>query len=131
MRKEKAVISLFERLMRAVSEEADSNPAFCEKLEAILIEVAEAKPRAAKIKEKPAAVEDLPDIHGEWSARGEAGFRVWLAAQKLPVLRGIISREDLDSTRKTARWRTAEKLAVFIADSLAARRGRGGGFLSS
>jgi len=45
------------------------------------------------------------------------------------MLRAIIAREDLDPMRKSKSWRTGQKLAALIADGLAARRSRGGGFL--
>jgi hypothetical protein len=73
--------------------------------------------------------EHLPDIHVEWSARGEIDFRLWLRDQPVPILRAVIRAEDWDATRRTVKWKEAEKLADFIADSLRARQSRGSAFI--
>jgi hypothetical protein len=69
-------------------------------------------------------------VHAEFTQRGEAEFRAWLRGLALPTLRALIAQQDLDPTRKTSRWRGADKLADYVADGLAARRARGGGFLT-
>jgi hypothetical protein len=48
----------------------------------------------------------------------------------IATLRALIAQEDLDPTRKTSRWRGADKRAEFAAGGLAARRARVGGFLN-
>jgi hypothetical protein len=122
MRNEKSLIDLFRGLTSLLAEEASHNETFARKLDALLVVLPQGKaPKAA-----PAA---LPDIHAEWAARGDADFAVWLSGLPVPVLRAIIKREDLDSARKSARWK-AEKLAELIASGLAGRRSRGGGFLT-
>ncbi len=122
MQKDKALIALLRGLAELVAQEADRNPDFATGLAALLTDLPGAKPRAAK-------VENLPDIHAEWSARGEAAFRLWLADLPVPVLRAIIAREDLDPMRKSKSWRMAQKLATLVADGLAARRSRGSFFM--
>jgi hypothetical protein len=129
MRKEKQLLDLLRGIADLMAQEADRNPAFSAALDALLAPLPEQKPRAGK---KPAAapVEELPDIHAEFAARGEAAFRQWLLQLPLPALRAVIAREDLDPARKSARWRTQDKLAALIAEGISARRARGGGFLT-
>ena len=49
--------------------------------------------------------------------------------QSVPVLRAIIRKHDLDSTRRTARWKDAEKLGDYIAGRLQGRLERGSSFM--
>jgi surfactin synthase thioesterase subunit len=69
------------------------------------------------------------DLHGELQARGEQEFRHWLREQPADALRASIRAHDLDPSRRTAKWKEAEKLADFIADALQARLARGSAFL--
>jgi hypothetical protein len=111
-----------------LSEESLRNPDFASKLERLIAEPPAPKARA-RSRATSATSEPPSDIHAEWNARGEADFRVWLRDQPVSVLRRVISVEDLDPTRRTAKWKEAEKLADFIADSLRARLARGSGFI--
>lgn len=128
MRKEKTLIGLLRGLVALLAEESARNPEFASKVDTLLSELPERKAVPKKPTKTPSP-EHLPDIHAEWNARGETDFRLWLQGQPIPVLRALIRSEDLDSTRRTAKWREAEKLAAFIADSLRARQSRGSAFL--
>ena len=128
MRKEKALIGLLRGLVELLAEESERNSEFASKLDVLLSELPEKKP----VPRRPAMTplpESLPDIYAEWSARGETDFRLWLRDQPIPVLRAVIRAEDLDSTRRTSKWKEAEKLAAFIADSIRARQSRGSAFI--
>lgn len=128
MRKEKALIGLLRGLVGLIAEESARSPAFATKLDTLLSElpVRKAAPKRSAATPSP---ELLPDIHAEWSARGETDFRLWLRDQPIPVLRAVIRAEDLDATHRTTKWKEAEKLAEFIADSLRARQSRGSAFI--
>jgi len=93
--------------------------------------VAVATERNAPVKKRsrPQPPALLPDIHAEWRTRGETDFRLWLRDQPIPILRAVIRSQDLDPMRRSARWKEAEKLADFIADSLRARLARGSAFI--
>jgi len=128
MRKEKALIALLRRIVDLLTEESARNPEFAARLESLLSVLPERKAPA----KKPATTrppEPLPDIHSEWNARGETDFRLWLRDQPVSVLRAVIRSQDLDPTRRTVKWKQAEKLAEFIADSLRARLSRGSAFI--
>lgn len=128
MRKEKALIGLLRGLVDLLTEESARNPDFSSKLDTLLSELPEKKATTKKAA-KATPPEQLPDIHSEWNARGEIDFRLWLRDQPVPVLRAVIRLEDLDATRRTVKWKEAEKLADFIADSLRARQSRGSAFI--
>lgn len=128
MRKEKTLIDLLRNLVHLLTEESARNPEFSSKLDILLSKLPEKK---STVKKTTRAIppEHLPDIHSEWNAREETDFRLWLREQPVPVLRAIVSAEDLDATRRSAKWKEAEKLANFIADSLRARQSSGSAFI--
>ena len=128
MRKEKALIGLLRSLVDLLAEESARNPEFSSKLDTLLSGLPEKKTTTKKAA-KATPPEHLPDIHAEWIARGEMDFRLWLRDEPVPVLRAVIRAEDLDATRRTVKWKEAEKLADFIADSLRARQSRGSAFI--
>ena len=128
MRKEKALIDLLRGLVNVLAEEASENPAFAAKINTLLIDLPERKVGLKKQVTAP-AIDDLPDIYAEWHARGETDFRLWMRDQPIPVLRAVIRAQDLDSTRRTVKWREAEKLAEFIADGIRGRLSRGSAFI--
>lgn len=128
MRKEKQLIEMLRRLVSLLAEESARNPEFAIEVETLLSALPER--RLTRVppqkREKPVAL----DVHAEWSSRGEAEFRLWIKDQSIPALRAVISSEDIDPTRRTAKWKDAEKLAEFIADGLSARSSRGSAFMS-
>lgn len=130
MRKEKALVALLRDLVDLLAEEAARNPAFGARIEQLFEAIPErrrAKPRKSSLKSHEAS----PDVHAEWSARGETGFRLWLRDQPISTIRAVIRDQDLDPTRRTAKWKDAEKLAGFVADSLRARLSRGSAFIGT
>ncbi len=130
MRKEKALVALLRDLVDVLAEEAARNPAFGARIEQLLEDIPErrkAKPRKSSFKGHEAP----PDVHAEWSARGEADFRLWLRDQPISTIRAVIRDQDLDPTRRTTKWKDAEKLAGFVADSLRARLSRGSAFIGT
>ena len=128
MRKEKPLIALLRSLVDLLAEESDRNPKFAARVEALLSGLPDRKVRA----DAPKSVRSsnpLPDVHAEWTNRGEAEFRLWLRDQPISVLREVIRRQDLDPTSRTAKWKESERLAQFIADGLGARLARGSAFI--
>jgi hypothetical protein len=128
MRKEKALIGLLRGLVDLLAEESARNVEFASKLDTLLSELPGRKATPNRSTTLPPP-ERLPDVHAECNTRGETDFRLWLRDQPIAVLRAIIRSEDLDATRRTAKWKEAEKLAEFIADSLRARQSRGSAFI--
>lgn len=129
MRKEKALIGLLEDFVRLVGAEADRNPEFGEKLEALLHAIPE-RARSSKPRVRSPKRDDLPDVHAEFNSRGPSEFQLWLRDLPIATLRALIRAHDLDATRRTSKWKDAERLSTFIADQIGARLSRGSGFLS-
>lgn len=128
MRKEKALVALLRKLVELLAEESDRNPEFASKIEGLLAALPTQR-RSKAGSTSPRRPEPLPDVHAEWSARGEPEFRLWLRDQPIPTIRGVIRAQDLDPTRRTAKWKDAEKLADFVTESLRARLSRGSAFI--
>ena len=129
MRNKSALIRLFRALLELVADEAERNGEFAARLDDLLTPIPAAKPRPKGTRSKVKLEPDVPDIYAERELRGEDEFRLWLRDQSIPVLRGIIRKHDLDSTRRTARWKDAEKLGDYIAGRLQGRLERGSSFM--
>jgi len=114
-----------------LADESGRNPAFAERLDSLLSSLPESRrPTAAKRAARdPRAT--LPDVHAEWTARGETDFRLWLRDQPIPTIRAVIRAQDLDPARRTGKWKDAEKLADFVAEGLRARLSRGSAFIGT
>lgn len=128
MRKEKELVNLLRGLVDLLAEESERNHEFAQKLEALLTGLP-GKRTPKKKSSKTLSQTQLPDIHSEWRARKEIDFRLWLRDQPISVLRAIIRVEDFDATRRTSKWKDAEKLSEFIADRLRDRNTRGTAFI--
>jgi hypothetical protein len=128
MRKEKALLTTLNNLVKLLSEEAGRNAEFANQLDRILAPIPAAN--AALKKKGASGPTEIPDVYSELSARGEVEFRLWLRNQPVRTLYAIIRRHDLDASRRSFKWKDPEKLSAFIADQLRSRLARGSGFLS-
>jgi hypothetical protein len=127
MRNEKALIELLRGMVDLLADESSRNPEFAARLDALLSALP-ARTSPSK-KNAKAEAEALPDVHAELAARSETEFQLWLNGLPVNVLRAVIRTHDLDSTRRTVKWKDAEKLAAFIAEGLRARLARGSSFI--
>ena len=131
MRSQKALVALLRDLVQLLADESERNPAFAERLDSLLSSLPESRrPTAAKRAARDTRA-TLPDVHAEWTARGETDFRLWLRDQPVPTIRALIRAQDLDPARRTSKWKDAEKLADFVAEGLRARLFRGSAFIST
>ena len=127
MRNEKALIKLLRGLVDILADEAARNPDFAARLDDVLTGLP--KKSAKPARQSATLPAELPDIHAEWNQHNETDFRLWLRDQPMSVLRALVRTHDFDPTRRTTKWKEAEKLADFIADGLKARLARGSSFL--
>jgi hypothetical protein len=131
MRSQKALVALLGGLVELLADESERNPAFANRLDSLL----SALPEARRFKPTKRAVTHthtpLPNVHAEWTARGETEFRLWLRDQPIATIRAIIRAQDLDPARRTSKWTDTEKLADFVADGMRARLARGSAFIST
>lgn len=131
MRSQKALVALLRGLVQLLADESERNPAFAERLDSLLLSLPESRrPTAAKRAARDART-TLPDVHAEWTARGETDFRLWLRDQPIQTIRAVIRAQDLDPARRTGKWKDAEKLADFVAEGLRARLARGSAFIGN
>ena len=129
MRKEKILIKILRDIADLLNEESARNPQFASQLELIISEITR-KDEPQKRPSKAKLNEQIPDIHSEWSSKGEMEFRLWLRDQPVVILKSIIRLQDFDPTHKTTRWKEAEKLSDFITNGLLARLSKGSAFIS-
>jgi hypothetical protein len=127
MRKEKAVLTILNNLVKLLSDEVGRNPEFANRLSSILAPTPAAKMPTKTDKLWPM---ELPDVYSELQSRGEVDFRLWLRDQPVSVLYALIRRHDLDASRRSSKWKDPEKLSAFIAEQIRSRLARGSGFLS-
>ena len=128
MQKKSSLSHLLRGLSHLLVEEADRNPEFATRLDELFESVAEktrVKGSRRRVKKEP----QLPDVYQERELRGEDEFRFWLSDQPVPLLHAIIRKHDLDSARRTAKWKDAEKLGAYIAERLQGRLERGSSFI--
>jgi len=128
MRNEKTLIRFLHDLVKVLRDEAECNPQFADKLDIVLRDLKAEKVKPVTAKTSITTVES-PDVYKELDLRGDTEFRLWLRDLPIPVLRAVIRVHDLDSTRRTAKWKETEKLAEFIADRLRDRLSRGSAFI--
>ncbi|MEJ7608099.1 MAG: hypothetical protein WKF37_17980 [Bryobacteraceae bacterium] len=115
MRKEEALITMLNGLVKLLSEEAGRNPDFANRLESLLSPLQAPKPTPST---KPNQL-DLPDVYSEFSSRGESEFRLWLRDQPVAVLYALIRRHDLDATGRSAKWKDQRSSApIFWINSV-------------
>ena len=128
MRNKSSLIRLLRGLVKLIADEAERSGEFAAKLDGLLSPIP-GKTRSKDTRSKGKSELDVPDIYAEREMRGEDEFRLWLCDQSVPVLRAIIRKHDLDSARRTARWKDAEKLGAYIADRVQGRVERGSSFM--
>jgi hypothetical protein len=118
-------------LVELVEEEAARNPAFAERLEAVISDLPSGT--AAKKPAKPkSASEDIeiPDVLKAFQDKGEPEFRFWLRDFDLPTLKAVVKANGFDPGKNSQRWTEPDKFIALIAEQTAARLRRGSAFLT-
>ncbi len=128
MRKENLLIRILRDLANLVADEAAQNPAFASRLDAVLHEVPR---REKKTSVKSLPDDQLPDLFLEARSKSGDDFEHWLTDLDIPVLKALVRKHDLDSSKRTQKWREPEKFAKLIAEQIRARMQRGSGFLTT
>ena len=131
MRSKKALVALLRDLVELLADESARNPAFAERLDSLLSALPESRRPQSQKRPARETGTPVPDVHAEWTARGETDFRLWLRDQPVPTIRALIRAQDLDPARRTSKWKDAEKLADFVAEGLRARLLRGSAFIGT
>lgn len=126
MQRAKTLTRLLRQLAELVAEEAERNPVFAERLDAILSSTPTSASNVSK--SKPPTIH-APDIFVEYQARGEEEFRFWLRGLELPVLKAIVKANGFDPAKQSGRWTEPDKFVSLIGDQLKARLKRGSAFM--
>jgi len=121
MQRTQTLTKLFKQLADLVAEEADANPAFAAKLDAIL---------APLPKKAPAKAATAPDVFAEFEAKGADEFPFWLRSLDVPTLKAIVKANGFDPAKKSTRWKEPDKFVPLIVEQVQARLKRGSAFLT-
>lgn len=111
----KAIRSRMAEIIPIIEAECDNNPAFADKILAIL----DAK------KEKVTAIFDP---FSEYAQKGDDGFRSLLEELTNEQLIAIIRAHRLDPSRLAAKWKNRDRLVQFIIDRVKGLASKGSSF---
>ncbi len=118
---------LLRDLFGLVEDEAERNPAFARRLEAVLGH--RLAPRPKKERRRPIPLKDVPDVLSALQEKGEKEFRFWLRDFDLQTLKAIVKVNGFDVARASQKWTDPDKYVALIAEQAVARLRRGSGFL--
>lgn len=79
---------------------------------------------------KETATPEIPEIYAIYMTGEEQELRYSLEQYELEVLRGIVSKNHLDSSGKVRKWKTRSKIIDFIVDTVKNRLSQGDAFKS-
>jgi hypothetical protein len=125
MRENHLLIRILRGLTQLVTDEAAANPEFAKKLDHLLQDI----PQKRSTREKTVADERLPDIFAAAREKEDRDMEIWLSEMDVPVLKAIVRKHDLDSSKRSRKWNEPEKFAKFITEQIRARMQRGSTFL--
>ena len=117
-------------LVELVEEEAERNPAFAQRLEAIFAELPSGTSNKKPSKSKNAdRATEVPDVLTLFQEKGESEFRYWLRDFDLTTLKAIVKVNGFDPGKNSQRWSEPDKFISLISEQTAARLRRGSTFL--
>jgi len=117
-------------LVELVEDEAARNPAFAQRLEAIVADLPAGSAGKKPAKPKaPAEDIEVPDVLKVFQDKGETEFRFWMRDFDLPILKAIVKANGFDPGKIAQRWTEPDKFIALIAEQTAARLRRGSSFL--
>jgi hypothetical protein len=126
MQPTKKLTSFLRDLLALVDDEANRNPEFAAKLEAIMTELPARSlrpPRPAK------TAVTVPDVFAALQEKGEVEFGFWVRTLDIPTLRAVIRVNGYDPAKAAQRWTDPDKFVRLIVDQTLARMKRGSAFL--
>lgn len=126
---------LLRDLVALVEQEAETNPAFAERLAAVLAPMPQRQPKRSSEGQretqssKPAI--DVPDVFAAYSSKGEEEFGFWLRGLDIGTLRAIVKQNGFDPGKTARNWKEPDKFTALIQDQVGARLRRGSAFLTT
>lgn len=109
------------KLFRAIEDEMKSNPAFAERIDAIL----KGSPSQKSGSRRQAPVVDPQAVFAE---RGESGLRESLTSLEIEQLKDVISAHAMDASRLAMKWSNRDRLIEHIVTTSIARAKKGDAF---
>ncbi len=117
-------------LVELVEEEAARNPAFAQRLEAVVADLPAGTGNKKPNKLKSSFDEiEVPDVLKAFQDKGETEFRFWLRDFDLATLKAIVKANGFDPGKNSQRWTEPDKFIALITEQTAARLRRGSAFL--
>lgn len=117
-------------LVQLVEDEAARNPAFAQRLEAVVADLSSGAVSKKSSKSKaPAEDIEVPDVLKAYQEKGENEFRFWMRDVDLSTLKAIVKANGFDPGKVSQRWSEPDKFVALIAEQTAARLRRGSSFL--
>jgi hypothetical protein len=113
-------------LLALVDDEANRNPEFAAKLNALM---AELPSRSARPPRPPKIAVSVPDVFAALQQKGESEFAFWVRTLDIPTLKAIIRANGFDPAKASQRLTDLDKFARLVIDQTAARMKRGSAFL--
>lgn len=129
MQSTKKLTQVLKDLVALIEDEAQRNPVFAERLEAITSNLpALAKTPGGK-KPRPFPQAEVPDVFTVLQERGEDEFRFWLRKLDMPILKAVIKQNGFDPGKVAVRWTDHDKFVALVVEQTQARLKRGAAFL--
>lgn len=114
-------------LLAIIDDEANRNPEFASKLEAVMAQLPSRPARPPRLP-KPTVV--VPDVFAELQAKGELEFGFWMRSLDIPTLKAIIKKNGFDPAKAAQRWTDPDKFIGLVIEQTLARLKRGSSFLT-
>lgn len=117
-------------LVELVEDEAARNPAFAQRLEAVIADLPAGTTTKKPSKSKDSAEDiEIPDVLKAFQRKGESEFRFWLRDFDITTLKAIVKTNGFDPGKNSQRWTEPDKFIALITEQTAARLRRGSSFL--
>jgi hypothetical protein len=126
MQPTKKLITILRDLLSVVEDEANRNPEFALKLNALM---AELPSRPARQPRLPKITVTIPDVFAIFQEKGEQEFAFWVRTLDIPTLKAVIRTNGFDPAKASQRWTDPDKFAALVIEQTGARMKRGSSFL--
>jgi hypothetical protein len=116
--------ALLKRIVDEVLRELDANPEFASRLEDAMRQKLSSDEPKKSHRRAPGVV----DPFAAFAQSGEEGLRASIALLTLEQLKDIVAQHGMDRTKLAMKWKTADRLADLIVETVTARSRKGDAF---
>ena len=129
MQSTKKLTQVLKDLVALIEDEAQRNPVFAERLEAITSDLSVSAKKSGEKKAHPVAQIEVPDVLAVFQERGAEELGFWLRTFDLQTLKVVIKQNGFDPGKVATRWTDKDKFVALIVEQTLARLKRGTAFL--